>query len=287
MLPVSKHSINGNYSICVALRYISSNVVFRRPPARFPHPHARFYRQQSRIGNGSNPVAPIAPNRAIAPNGQVVMRALETAPQLSATRSGTAPRVGRRFAVQQNKNASRFLRRPFRLMRRTTPSALPEQMQNQPLHRSPSDQVFGFGSSGQLGGSEPLMLSDAPSPVDNTRTLSRSRRAATARRERLWPDSVIPYEIDGNFSGAHRTLFRQAMRAWENSTCIAFIERDRTRPEHDNYIQFTEKPCGYALYLLSVVTKYTNNVHIRALETNPRSSSLFLDSIIRVKQIFI
>jgi len=34
------------------------------------------------------------------------------------------------------------------------------------------------------------------------RPLSRSRRAATARTERLWDHGVIPYEIEANFSGA-------------------------------------------------------------------------------------
>ncbi|ODM91924.1 Tolloid-like protein 2, partial [Orchesella cincta] len=69
----------------------------------------------------------------------------------------------------------------------------------------------------------------------------RSRRAATARRERIWDFGVIPYEIDGNFSGAHKTLFKQAMRHWENSTCVKFVERTE---EHPNYIVFTEKACG-------------------------------------------
>lgn len=41
------------------------------------------------------------------------------------------------------------------------------------------------------------------------RSNSRGRRAATARRERIWDFGVIPYEIDGNFSGAHKTLFKQ------------------------------------------------------------------------------
>ncbi len=42
-----------------------------------------------------------------------------------------------------------------------------------------------------------------------TKAKSRGRRAATARRERIWDFGVIPYEIDGNFSGAHKTLFKQ------------------------------------------------------------------------------
>ncbi|XP_011152064.2 tolloid-like protein 2 isoform X1 [Harpegnathos saltator] len=72
--------------------------------------------------------------------------------------------------------------------------------------------------------------------------LSRARRAATARKERVWDHGVIPYEIDGNFSGAHKALFKQAMRHWENFTCVKFVER--MPREHPNYILFTERPCG-------------------------------------------
>ncbi|XP_066581573.1 protein tolkin [Prorops nasuta] len=71
---------------------------------------------------------------------------------------------------------------------------------------------------------------------------SRRRRAATARKERVWDHGVIPYEIDGNFSGAHKALFKQAMRHWENFTCVKFVERDSR--DHPNYILFTERPCG-------------------------------------------
>lgn len=74
------------------------------------------------------------------------------------------------------------------------------------------------------------------------RTFARARRAATARKERVWDHGVIPYEIDGNFSGAHKALFKQAMRHWENFTCVKFVER--VPREHPNYILFTERPCG-------------------------------------------
>ncbi|KAJ4427739.1 hypothetical protein ANN_25392, partial [Periplaneta americana] len=70
----------------------------------------------------------------------------------------------------------------------------------------------------------------------------RVTRAATARKERVWDYGVIPYEIDGNFSGAHKALFKQAMRHWENHTCVKFVERSPS--EHPNYILFTERPCG-------------------------------------------
>jgi Astacin (Peptidase family M12A) len=69
----------------------------------------------------------------------------------------------------------------------------------------------------------------------------RQKRAATARMERIWDHGIIPYEIDKNFSGEHKALFKQAMRHWENHTCVHFIER---KPEHENYIVFTERPCG-------------------------------------------
>ncbi|KAL1117925.1 hypothetical protein AAG570_004238 [Ranatra chinensis] len=71
---------------------------------------------------------------------------------------------------------------------------------------------------------------------------ARSRRAATARKDRVWDHGVIPYEIDGNFSGSHKALFKQAMRHWENFTCVRFVER--VPAEHPNYIVFTERPCG-------------------------------------------
>ena len=72
-------------------------------------------------------------------------------------------------------------------------------------------------------------------------SVKRSKRAATARPERIWDYAVIPYEIDSNFSGVHKALFKQAMRHWENYTCIQFVERTT---EHPNWIVFTERPCG-------------------------------------------
>lgn len=70
----------------------------------------------------------------------------------------------------------------------------------------------------------------------------RVTRAATARKERVWDYGVIPYEIDANFSGAHKALFKQAMRHWENNTCVQFIERNPD--DHPDFILFTERPCG-------------------------------------------
>lgn len=37
----------------------------------------------------------------------------------------------------------------------------------------------------------------------------RVTRAATAKKDRIWDYGVIPYEIDANFTGAHKALFKQ------------------------------------------------------------------------------
>lgn len=79
----------------------------------------------------------------------------------------------------------------------------------------------------------------------------RVTRAATAKKERIWDYGVIPYEIDANFSGAHKALFKQAMKHWENFTCIKFVERNPN--DHMNYIIFTIRPCGW------VTTNSTNS----------------------------
>lgn len=78
----------------------------------------------------------------------------------------------------------------------------------------------------------------------------RSKRAATAQKERLWDHGVIPYEIDSQFGGSHKALFKQAMRHWENFTCLKFVERNPI--DHANYIIFTEKPCGYVRKIIFV-----------------------------------
>ena len=49
-------------------------------------------------------------------------------------------------------------------------------------------------------------------------------------------------EVDSIQISRHFLL--QAMRHWENFTCIQFVERT---DEHPNWIVFTERPCGSAL----------------------------------------
>ena len=80
---------------------------------------------------------------------------------------------------------------------------------------------------------------------DDNRSHSRRRRAATAIRERLWPDGIIPYVIEGNFTGDQRAMFNKAMRHWENHTCITFVKRTT----QTDYIVFTHRSCGCCSYV--------------------------------------
>jgi tolkin protein len=116
-----------------------------------------------------------------------------------------------------------------------------QRRRRRPRRRKPSDELHVL----PLQPRSSTVTSRMPSSTDErgTRTMTqvRSRRAATARNERLWDHGVIPYEIEANFSGAHKALFKQAMRHWENFTCISFVERS---PEDSNYILFTERACG-------------------------------------------
>ncbi|KAH6944977.1 hypothetical protein HPB50_006504 [Hyalomma asiaticum] len=59
------------------------------------------------------------------------------------------------------------------------------------------------------------------------------------RSVRLLPDDADKEQQPEGWD--HRALFKQAMRHWENHTCIKFVERG---PEHQHYIVFTERPCG-------------------------------------------
>ncbi|CAJ0944023.1 unnamed protein product [Ranitomeya imitator] len=77
------------------------------------------------------------------------------------------------------------------------------------------------------------------------RRVSRDRRAATSRPERVWPHGIIPFVVNGNFTGSQKAIFRQAMRHWEKHVCVTFVERT----EEDSYIVFTYRPCGCCSYV--------------------------------------
>uniref|UniRef100_A0A8C9DGP2 Metalloendopeptidase n=1 Tax=Prolemur simus TaxID=1328070 RepID=A0A8C9DGP2_PROSS len=107
--------------------------------------------------------------------------------------------------------------------------------------RSPSKAAGNSSSLSCLGASG----QPARETCGRWRGRSRSRRAATSRPERVWPDGVIPFVIGGNFTGSQRAVFRQAMRHWEKHTCVTFLERT----DEDSYIVFTYRPCGCCSYV--------------------------------------
>ncbi|KAJ8980750.1 hypothetical protein NQ317_013755 [Molorchus minor] len=69
---------------------------------------------------------------------------------------------------------------------------------------------------------------------DETRQ-NRVTRAATARKERLWDHGVIPYEIEEHFDGTRKSLFKQAMRHWENFTLRKIRRKKERRPSELHY----------------------------------------------------
>ncbi|GMR48509.1 hypothetical protein PMAYCL1PPCAC_18704 [Pristionchus mayeri] len=71
-------------------------------------------------------------------------------------------------------------------------------------------------------------------------------RAATSKKERLWPHGVIPYAIAANFTGEHSNLFKKAMRHWEERTCISFVPK---KESDKHYILFTIDKCGCCSYV--------------------------------------
>ncbi|BHF73904.1 Bone morphoproteintic protein 1 [Sparganum proliferum] len=67
--------------------------------------------------------------------------------------------------------------------------------------------------------------------------LRRSRRAAISLQRALWPSGIVPYEIRSIFS----TTIIKGMRAWENISCVTFVQRE---PHHHTYLIFTILRCG-------------------------------------------
>ncbi|XP_057322586.1 bone morphogenetic protein 1 homolog [Microplitis mediator] len=72
---------------------------------------------------------------------------------------------------------------------------------------------------------------------------NRTRRtAATTDKDRLWDKGIIPYVFDSTFSESQQRLIKEAMREWEKSTCITFIER--IPRFHTKFLKFTKSNRG-------------------------------------------
>ncbi|CEF59375.1 Astacin-like metalloendopeptidase [Strongyloides ratti] len=85
--------------------------------------------------------------------------------------------------------------------------------------------------------------------INNNLSFNRSKRAATSDKGRLWPNGLIPYEIDETFSGKHYKLFQMAMRLWMNLTCLTFIPKTDGSLLTKDYIYFTADECGCCSYV--------------------------------------
>ncbi|XP_067041555.1 tolloid-like protein 1 [Acropora muricata] len=81
----------------------------------------------------------------------------------------------------------------------------------------------------------------------SSRELHRSRlkRAATAHKQRLWRDGVIPFRIDDSYTGDQKATIIHAMRHWENLTCLSFVERTTEK----DYVFFHKGRCGCCSYV--------------------------------------
>lgn len=74
---------------------------------------------------------------------------------------------------------------------------------------------------------------------------SRLKRAATAYKQRLWRNGVIPFVIDDSYTGDQKTTITKAMRHWEDKTCLSFIDRTT----ETDYIFFHKGRCGCCSYV--------------------------------------
>ncbi|XP_031559878.1 tolloid-like protein 1 [Actinia tenebrosa] len=77
--------------------------------------------------------------------------------------------------------------------------------------------------------------------IATNRRQMRTRRAATADRNRFWKDGMIPYDIEIDYTGEQKATILRAMRHWENFTCLSFIEKS---DQDDDYIYFHNGRCG-------------------------------------------
>nr|VZI14714.1 unnamed protein product [Spirometra erinaceieuropaei] len=71
--------------------------------------------------------------------------------------------------------------------------------------------------------------------------LLRSRRAAVSYQRALWPLGIVPYVIRPIYPSSSVATIMKGMRAWENISCVAFVDRE---PHHHTYLIFTILACG-------------------------------------------
>ncbi|KAH0555366.1 hypothetical protein KQX54_018033 [Cotesia glomerata] len=72
---------------------------------------------------------------------------------------------------------------------------------------------------------------------------NRSKKSVVLKDTKLlWDNGIIPYEFKDVYTGAQRRLILQAMRRWEEASCITFVKRNEK--VHRSYLFFTKINCG-------------------------------------------
>ena len=75
---------------------------------------------------------------------------------------------------------------------------------------------------------------------------NRSRRAATASKVRLWRNRIVPYVIPSSFSYSERVNISNAIKRWQDFTCLRFVKR---KSSHKDYIHFQSTDSGCYSYV--------------------------------------
>ncbi|XP_057335483.1 bone morphogenetic protein 1-like [Microplitis mediator] len=117
-------------------------------------------------------------------------------------------------------------------------------------------------------------LTHNTSEFQEKQSVNKNRRSlATNDNDNLWDEGIIPYEIDNSYTGQQRKLIKQAMRHWEQSTCLKFFPRIKELDKH--YVVFAKQQCGCC----SFVGKQLSAMQILSMADNCMSLGMILHEL--------
>ncbi|XP_066919630.1 tolloid-like protein 2 isoform X2 [Clytia hemisphaerica] len=92
-------------------------------------------------------------------------------------------------------------------------------------------------------------------------TTSRTKRAATNVKEKLWSNGIIPYTVSSNFTGNEQVTIRKAITHWESHTCIQFI----LKTQQSSYVHFqNQNNCGCSSFVGRVDENAGQGINLEA-----------------------
>ncbi|XP_064384870.1 tolloid-like protein 2 isoform X2 [Halichondria panicea] len=93
----------------------------------------------------------------------------------------------------------------------------------------------------------PSLLPQNESP-SNSGSEDRKKRGATIENRKLWPNGVVYYTFSSRFNAAERRQILEAMKHWEDHTCIRFKQRSN-QPHYVNFFPGAgyRRVCVYTL----------------------------------------